>query len=537
MSLTVGQAIEIGALRRGRVLAGQAGLNRLVEHVSVLEIPMPENPHWIHGNELYISAFFVIRGDRQGQLRTIDVMSKRQVAGLVYQPTPDGILYPEVLELAERRAFPIIEIPIDLAYIEIITPIMARIFELRSQTLERASALHRRFIGMLLEGHGLQSLIETIHALLGRPLLLTSDYAPIEAAAGLDAATLDEWQQALLRAAPTYTTTLRIEQRAGGAAQVLVRPLTGGGRCLGWLATRGDPGFDQDDNLIIEQAATTITLELMKQEAVVASQRNKQDEILVKLLANRYLNDDQLLSEARQAGWNLQPCRAVLVIQAPRAAARSSELQSRAQAPLQAVARYLQRCHPRSIACQYGDDMLVLAAVADERGQAEAELQQLAQALYALLSADERLRRVVIGGGGYAHTPLALAGSYSEALSALRMRSQLPDAPALISYADVRPWILLGEFCQQPEVQEWLRDQVGALVAYDRRNKTAFLQTLEVALDHGGTLNAAAEALSVHTNTLKYRLQRIEEILEHNPFDSRHRLAYHLAAKLVRLTH
>jgi purine catabolism regulator len=529
MGLTVAQALEIGALRRGRILAGQAGLSRLVEHVSVLEIPMPENPHWIHGNELYITAFFVIRSDRQGQLRTIDVMARRQVAGLVYQPTPDGTLYPEVLELAERRAFPIIEIPIDLAYIEIITPIMARIFELRSQTLERASTLHRRFIGRLLEGHGLQSLVEMIYGLLGRPVLLTSDYAPADAAAGLDPASQARWRQLLYQAAPTYATTLQ-----AGEEQLLVRPLIGSGRCLGWLAARHDARFDQDDALIIEQAATTITLELIKQEAIIASQRGKQDELLARLLAGRFVSDDQLLSEARQAGWNVQPCRAVLVIQAARSSARG-ELLGPSFSPFQIVTRFLQRSHPASIACQYGDEILVLAALPEEPGQAQDGLRQLGQALYELLSADERLRRVLVASGGYARTPLALATSYAEALRTLQLRGQMAEAPPVMSYADVRPWILLGEFYQQPEVQAWLRDQVGALLDYDRRNKTAFLQTLEVALDHGGALNAAAEALSVHPNTLKYRLQRIEEILEHNPFESRHRLAFHLACRLVRL--
>jgi DNA-binding PucR family transcriptional regulator len=36
--------------------------------------------------------------------------------------------------------------------------------------------------------------------------------------------------------------------------------------------------------------------------------------------------------------------------------------------------------------------------------------------------------------------------------------------------------------------------------------------TLSEFLDHGGSYNASAAALSVHRNTLKYRLRRIKDV-------------------------
>jgi DNA-binding PucR family transcriptional regulator len=57
-------------------------------------------------------------------------------------------------------------------------------------------------------------------------------------------------------------------------------------------------------------------------------------------------------------------------------------------------------------------------------------------------------------------------------------------------------------------VQQWL----GRLTDYDTVHGTQLVLTLSEFLDHGGSYNASATALSVHRNTLKYRLRRIKDV-------------------------
>ena len=49
-------------------------------------------------------------------------------------------------------------------------------------------------------------------------------------------------------------------------------------------------------------------------------------------------------------------------------------------------------------------------------------------------------------------------------------------------------------------------------LAYDKKYNTNLIQTLEVYLNKNCNLNQTAETLFIHRNTIKYRLQRIEEI-------------------------
>ena len=56
------------------------------------------------------------------------------------------------------------------------------------------------------------------------------------------------------------------------------------------------------------------------------------------------------------------------------------------------------------------------------------------------------------------------------------------------------------------------RSALGPLEAYAERRSSDLLETLAAFLDSGLDRRKAAEALHVHTNTLQYRLGRIEEL-------------------------
>ena len=51
------------------------------------------------------------------------------------------------------------------------------------------------------------------------------------------------------------------------------------------------------------------------------------------------------------------------------------------------------------------------------------------------------------------------------------------------------------------------------LIEYDVTNGSELLGTLECYLNHEMNLQDAAQAMYIHKNTLKYRLQKIQEIL------------------------
>lgn len=71
------------------------------------------------------------------------------------------------------------------------------------------------------------------------------------------------------------------------------------------------------------------------------------------------------------------------------------------------------------------------------------------------------------------------------------------------------------------------------LVAHDEAHRTAYAHTVAAWLDHPGDPRAAAEALHVHPNTLRYRLQRLSEVVELDLHDAQTRLALRLQLRAL----
>jgi purine catabolism regulator len=72
---------------------------------------------------------------------------------------------------------------------------------------------------------------------------------------------------------------------------------------------------------------------------------------------------------------------------------------------------------------------------------------------------------------------------------------------------------------------------IQSLAEHDRKTNGDLVRTLDAYLEHGGALAEAAAALTVHRNTLLYRIGRIEEITGMDLKDPTQRLNLHVALK------
>jgi len=132
MGITVHEALSIGLLRQARVLAGRKGLSRVVEHVDVIE--MPDIKKWLRPNILFLTSFYALRDDPAAQLDLVRSLIDSGGAALAVDTKTflkDGIPR-EILQLAETAGFPVIELPEEGGYIDVISPVLEAIVTRRS---------------------------------------------------------------------------------------------------------------------------------------------------------------------------------------------------------------------------------------------------------------------------------------------------------------------------------------------------------------------------------------------------------------------
>jgi DNA-binding PucR family transcriptional regulator len=121
------------------------------------------------------------------------------------------------------------------------------------------------------------------------------------------------------------------------------------------------------------------------------------------------------------------------------------------------------------------------------------------------------------------------ATSTREAISGYRAAAGWPEAPRPVRSQDLLPERALSgdghaRRALANDIYQPLQAAGGGL-----------LETLVTFLDQGLSVEAAARALFVHANTVRYRLRRIHEVTGYSPTDPRDAYALRLAVTLGRL--
>jgi len=168
MSVTIEDLMRLPCLREARVAAGKAGLSRTVNTITVLEYTFADNCQEslysaveFAGDEIVISCFAGIKDDVAAQCVNLRRLSDAGEAGLILYYV--GIIVPaldgRLVALADSLGFPLIVMPENrpnLRYSEVITEVMEAVFKdheanrhFQAEILERLSRLsaHLRSVG------------------------------------------------------------------------------------------------------------------------------------------------------------------------------------------------------------------------------------------------------------------------------------------------------------------------------------------------------------------------------------------------------
>jgi DNA-binding PucR family transcriptional regulator len=120
--------------------------------------------------------------------------------------------------------------------------------------------------------------------------------------------------------------------------------------------------------------------------------------------------------------------------------------------------------------------------------------------------------RCRIGIGGPTNGVEDFPTSHREATLALRIQSHYSSVQRVISFDNLGVYRLLAAAEDPREVERFIHEWLGPLLAYDEHRKSELVLTLYQYLECGGRYVETADALVIHRSTLKYRLQRIREI-------------------------
>jgi purine catabolism regulator len=525
--LRLKDVLELPVFRRSlaEVIAGEEGLDRELRWAHVIEMADPSD--LLKGGELVLTTG-IGAGDRErDQERWIASLIEQGAAAVAVElgsTWRERVPEPVVRACAEAGV-PLVAFRRSVRFVEITEAVHAEVLNSQFELLRRGEEIHRRFTELILHGRGVPEILAELAAAVGNPVVLEDAGHElvyyVSGRAGDDVA-LAAWAD-LHRAEDRGETP-------EGALMVDVRLMDSSWGRL--IALAVDERLDDFDRVATERAALAVAIDLLGQQHEEHLRARSRGAFLSDLADGRVEEGDarrraEALAFPGSGRGVLLPVAASW--RGPRSR-RGDELSwTRLSGELRSALSstgFAVLLGPRDV------DLLVLLALG-ARAYDEALAEHVAGLFHSVLE-----RR----GAGPEEAALAIgapADTWQAAGPGLRRVRRSAGAatalPARRWYDARRPGVtdLLHDLREAPELDAFVDEQLGPLLATGSARHRVLLETLEAYLAAGGRKAQAARALHLERQSLYLRLHRIEELLGVSLDDEDAVLGLHLAVRAL----
>ncbi len=145
------------------------------------------------------------------------------------------------------------------------------------------------------------------------------------------------------------------------------------------------------------------------------------------------------------------------------------------------------------------------------------------------LSENETLN---IGVGRLTKSIRCLYKSYNQAVAIRNLHKSGDIDRNLFFYTDMGIYRLLLGVEDKELINDYLTNTIGKIIKYDAENKTNLCETLDCYLRNNGSVNETSKEMFVHRNTINYKLNKLEEILDADLSSLELRMQLMMALKL-----
>ena len=517
--------LELPCLAGATVVAGRAGLGRRVGRLNVMEVP--DIAAWVKPDELLLTTGYALRQELETWAGLIGDLADTGLAGVAFKVGRYVEELPsDMLEEADRRGLPVIELPVDVAFDDVITQVLEAILDTETRLLARSDEALRSLLEIVLAGGDLQLLCEGLARLLGGAVLVTGVGGQVVAQAGRS----ELVQRA--RELPSFEEDghfhagrVRQDPResADDPLQVMAERIAAAGVGHGHLvALAEDRTLVHEHRHILERAAPVAALVITRAEAVAAVETKYRADFLRDVLTGRSGTPQRTLAHARSIGWDLGRPQVVVVAQLDgltdegMTADDLRDLDARLTRAWANGAGTIDRSAPVAGFSDEAVALLPVPAGSDHRAAAE-----IGRRVTDAARGDRTAslpRSFSVGVSRAVETVEDLPAAYVQAHRALAVGRKVGGAGTVLAFDDLGVYRLLALIDDPAELASFTAEALGPLVTDPTPERDDLLHTLKVVLDTGMNVAESARILHFHYNTLRYRIGRIEALV--GPFTS-----------------
>ena len=533
---TVREAMAARGFSAAQLIAGRDGLDRRIEWVRVMETP--ETVHKLRPGDLLLTTAFPIKDDPAAQNELVPKVAAAGGAGLIVKP--ERYLREVPLQMradADRLSLPLFTLSAQVSWVDVMTPLLERIINAEHSRLKSSIEIHRRFTELVLDGKGVTEICRTLAELLDSAVSVEDASFHLLAHAGGSAVDahrretiarhgtpprvlFDAGIQRMLREVEAHRGPTKVAAfpHLGMSRERIIAPITAANQVLGFISVLDHPPDNEElAFMAVEQAATVLALALTKERELAEVEGRVRGEFLDDLIQGTYGDDAAAQRRARHIGYPLAGMHVLMIVDIDdfRGFHRARQISEDA---IQALKReFVRRVsgvtragYPRALLAARSDSVMALLPVIGDQADLHGRMHSLGVQIRDAISAWKPGFTVSVGFSGSVEAPAGVTTAHREVRAVIETLARFGRRDQVVSASELGLTGLLAAVSDERLV-EFARRHLGPLVEHDRTRAGNLAATLKAYIEEGEQ-QAAARRLNVHPNTLRYRLDRIQEI-------------------------
>jgi purine catabolism regulator len=558
------------------VLTDEEGLNREVTWVVVSRSRTPIFED-LKGGELVLISMRSLRLiDEEIDLdRLFGYLAERGVSGVAIL----GQISENTSNTAGEFGLPLLSLPEGTSLSEVERTVTKYIVEHRQQIQQWTQDVIRQFTELVIEGKGLVAITERLCQLTSCATVIEDSNFRVRARAlpdiletmpvvatrsrsanSFNSSNPDQFVSSLREQAQMVRDwlsskdlratepPLHIFETGTGLLQ-LTAPIIVQANITGYVSIFSRE-FTTPQRVAVSRAAAACAIERAREIAVSAVEDRFQANVLDELLDGTSVNLESVLDRGKRLGYNLGLPYCVMSFAFRQNETRNNKKpltivldgrQLELDLPInESMARELQRLveqeanrRQMTVISRVRDDRFVVLFSTGKEFSGHVDLKKVARYFHDRLSSHYTDISVSAGLGRFYEGIEGITRCAQESEKSVTMGLKLFGPSHFTYFGDLGVYRLLLTISSQKELKEFYQETLGKLLDHDSRIGGELLETLDAYFKYRGSPTLMAPNMSVHRNTLLYRLRRIQEILGVDfEEDSEAALSLHLALRI-----
>ncbi|MGM9985840.1 MAG: PucR family transcriptional regulator [Bacillaceae bacterium] len=523
--ITVKELLQRPVFSHGNLIAGKGGSTRKVGWVHVLEIST--SAPFTNANDLILTTGIGLKNNLETCLSYMKALIEQEACGLCIELgefMPD--VPPEMIELANTYDFPLIIFTKTVRFVDITQDIHGLLINKHHQMLKDLEVYSRNLQHISLQTTDTYPILKLLYEQLSVQVFFFSMMEECRFFPNVSQATKKELVSYYQKVDWLYEEKLTIQKI--GEKKIMVQPISYFGQTLAHLCIPF-AGESEYLSLLLDYTGKAISHLLFRKLYIEERKNRHHSELVESLMRGDRAHEEEILQQI-----GLPPMRkngylylgGVVEIQHK----LEEEQDSFNQDMLILLRSLFKRHHLFGLFMAKNNAIYICIVKEVISADTYPQLKKTLLHLITSFSFATVPNNVYVGFGKPKKIIGEVKESFQEAYQTLSITRFQKINPF---YDELGIYQIIKGVEKEGLLQSFVHHYVGNVIAYDNKNGTELLKTLDVLLQYRGSKQIAAKKLFIHRQTLYHRLERLEELLGENYLDSENRLCIEMALRII----